>query len=55
MVIHPDNTPAIADVAEALDNIGLAVISTVTKSEDPRINAIIAAEPVTARTRRGPG
>ncbi|WP_171075063.1 hypothetical protein [Nonomuraea basaltis] len=43
LVIASDNTPVITDVAEAQSNIGLAVISTVTKSEDPQINAIIAA------------
>jgi hypothetical protein len=43
LVIHSENTPVITDVAQALDNIGLAIISTVTKGEDPQINAIIAA------------
>ncbi|MGP3918309.1 hypothetical protein [Nonomuraea sp. 10N515B] len=43
LVIYSDNTPVITDVAQALENIGLAIMSAVTKSEDPQINAIIAA------------
>ncbi|MBF8185877.1 hypothetical protein ITP53_08995 [Nonomuraea sp. K274] len=42
LVIGPDNTPVITDVAKAVDNIGLAVISTVTHRDDPSINLIIA-------------
>ncbi|MDA0632708.1 hypothetical protein OUY22_04710 [Nonomuraea sp. MCN248] len=43
LVIGPDNTPAVTEVAEAVGNIGLAAISAITHSQDPRINAILAA------------
>jgi hypothetical protein len=42
LVIGPDNTPLITDVAEALGNIGLAVISAVTKSQDPLIKEVLS-------------
>ncbi|SDL66058.1 hypothetical protein SAMN05421874_12647 [Nonomuraea maritima] len=40
LVIHGGNTPVITDVSQAVDNIGLAVISTVTKSDHPQFHAI---------------
>ncbi len=40
LVIGPDNTPVITDVAEARGNIVLAAICTITKSEDPQFKAI---------------
>ncbi|TDD48071.1 hypothetical protein E1286_16065 [Nonomuraea terrae] len=43
LVIHEGNTPVITDAAEAVDNIGLAVISTITKSESPQFHAIVDA------------
>ncbi|TDB96873.1 hypothetical protein E1267_40455 [Nonomuraea longispora] len=42
LVIGPDNTPLITDVAEALGNIGLAVISAVTKAQDPLIKEVLS-------------
>jgi hypothetical protein len=41
LVIGPDNTPVITDITEAQDNILLAVISAITKSNDPGFGAII--------------
>ncbi|QYC39433.1 hypothetical protein Nocox_09045 [Nonomuraea coxensis DSM 45129] len=43
LVIHAGNTPVITDVARARENIGLAVMSAVIQSEDPRFNAVISA------------
>lgn len=42
LVIGPDNTPIIVDVAEAVGNIGLAAVAAITHSEDPQIKAILA-------------
>ncbi|MFG1941435.1 hypothetical protein [Nonomuraea sp. NPDC048826] len=42
LVIGPDNTPVITDVAEAVGNIGLAAISAITHSEDPQIKVVLA-------------
>lgn len=42
LVIGPDNTPVITDVAQAVGNIGLAAVSAITHSGDPNINAILA-------------
>ncbi|NRQ40432.1 hypothetical protein HII36_52745 [Nonomuraea sp. NN258] len=42
MVIGPHNTPLITDVAEAESNIGLAVISAITRSGDPRYGEVLA-------------
>lgn len=41
-MIGPSNTPIITDVAEAVGNLGLAVIAAVTHSEDPQIGAVLA-------------
>ncbi|GIH27342.1 hypothetical protein Aph01nite_56520 [Acrocarpospora phusangensis] len=43
LVIGPDNTSVITDVAEAVGNIGLAAIAAITHSENPQIRAILAA------------
>jgi hypothetical protein len=43
LVIHEGNTPVITDVGLARENIGLAVISTITKSEHPKFPAIADA------------
>lgn len=42
LVIGPDNTPVITDVAEAIGNIGLAAVSAITHSDDPRVNVMLA-------------
>ncbi|MEU7739684.1 hypothetical protein [Nonomuraea sp. NPDC049158] len=42
LVIGPDNTPVITDVAEAVGNIGLAAISAITQSKHPLIADILA-------------
>lgn len=42
LVIGPDNTPVITDVGRAIGNIGLAVVSAITHSNDPQVNAILA-------------
>jgi hypothetical protein len=42
LAIGPDNTPVITDVARAIGNIGLAVVSAITHSNDPQVNAILA-------------
>ncbi|MFG1958124.1 hypothetical protein [Nonomuraea sp. NPDC049028] len=42
LVIGPDNTPVITDVAEAVGNIGLAAISAITQSSHPQIATILA-------------
>ncbi|MGW7483648.1 hypothetical protein ACWGH8_34270 [Nonomuraea muscovyensis] len=42
LVIGPDNTPVITDVAEAIGNIGLAAVSAITHNYDPQVNAILA-------------
>ncbi|MEW9555209.1 hypothetical protein [Nonomuraea sp. NPDC050783] len=43
MVIHQGNTPIITDVAQARENIALAVVAAVIHGEDPRFRAIQAA------------
>ncbi|MED7926742.1 hypothetical protein SMD20_20975 [Nonomuraea sp. LP-02] len=43
LVIHSGNTPVITDVERARENIGLAVMSAVIQSEDPRFEAVISA------------
>ncbi|WP_043634817.1 hypothetical protein [Nonomuraea candida] len=43
LTIDKWNTPVITDAGQALDNIALAVISTVTQSEHPRFGEICAA------------
>ncbi|WP_214102965.1 hypothetical protein [Acrocarpospora catenulata] len=42
LVIGPDNTPVITDIARAVGNIGLAAISAITHSKHPEINIILA-------------
>jgi hypothetical protein len=42
LVIGPDNTPVIMEVAEAIGNIGLAAVAAITHSKDPQIKAILA-------------
>ncbi|MEV4112009.1 hypothetical protein [Nonomuraea sp. NPDC049695] len=41
LVIGPDNTPVITDVEEAAGNIGLAVVSAITRSGDPLFKDIL--------------
>ncbi|MFD1540153.1 hypothetical protein [Nonomuraea guangzhouensis] len=43
LVVGPDNTKAITDVAEAVGNIGLAAVSAITQSNHPEIAEILAA------------
>ena len=43
LVIGPDNTKVITDVAEAIGNIGLAAVSAITQSDHPEIAGILAA------------
>ncbi|MGA4996310.1 hypothetical protein [Nonomuraea bangladeshensis] len=40
LVIHPDNTPLITDVEQAKENIGLAIMSTIIQSKNPRFLAV---------------
>ncbi|MFI6320863.1 hypothetical protein ACIBG8_25220 [Nonomuraea sp. NPDC050556] len=42
LVIGPDNTPVITDVAEAVGNIGLAAVSAITHGKHPQIKTILA-------------
>jgi hypothetical protein len=42
LVIGPDNTPVITDVAQAIGNIGLAAVSAITQSKHPQVGAILA-------------
>jgi hypothetical protein len=42
LVIGPDNTPVIIEVAEAIGNIGLAAVAAITHGKDPQIKAILA-------------
>jgi hypothetical protein len=42
LVIGPDNTPVITDVAEAIGDIGLAAVSAITHGMDPQIQTILA-------------
>ncbi|MFI6299611.1 hypothetical protein ACIBEJ_49010 [Nonomuraea sp. NPDC050790] len=42
LVIGPENTPVITDVAVAMGNIGLAAISAITHGQDPEIQTILA-------------
>ncbi|GAA0981833.1 hypothetical protein GCM10009555_050630 [Acrocarpospora macrocephala] len=41
LVIGPDNTPVITDLAEAISNIGLAAISAITHNNHPEIDTIL--------------
>ncbi|GAA3664381.1 hypothetical protein GCM10022224_030580 [Nonomuraea antimicrobica] len=42
LLIHQGNTPLIVDVEQAVENIGLAVISAITQSEHPRFKEVAA-------------
>ncbi|WP_049559063.1 hypothetical protein [Nonomuraea sp. SBT364] len=42
LVIGPDNTPVITDVARAVGDIGLAAISAITHNDHPEIHTILA-------------
>lgn len=42
LVIGPDNTPVITDVAKAVGNIGLAAVSAITHGKHPQIGTILA-------------
>jgi hypothetical protein len=42
LIIHAGNTPVITDLAQATENIGLAIISAITQSEHPKFATIFA-------------